>query len=293
LREVADTVEEDASNSTKFIGQSCIVHERVLVCVSTYPNSLQLLRRGARIAGYMNAEFFVIFVYSPDRFLTREEALHIETCERLCMEFEGRFLRIKSHQVPEAIAEVAERERVVDVDAILAAVTPRTRLVFIANPANPTGTMVPEAALRRMLEALPPHVIFVHDGAYAEFVEGFDGGAGLVRDYPNVLMTRTFSKVYGLGGLRIGWGHAQRAMIEVMTRVRQPFTLSQAQMAAAEAAVRDRAFLAHCVSENARLRAHLRDALRQMGIGCDESHANFVLARFAGGAEAGACDAAL
>jgi two-component system sensor histidine kinase KdpD len=115
LREVADTVEEDASNSTKFIGQSCLVHERVLVCVSTYPNSLQLLRRGARIAGYMNAEFFVIFVYSPDRFLTREEALHIETCERLCMEFEGRFLRIKSHQVPEAIAEVAERERITQI----------------------------------------------------------------------------------------------------------------------------------------------------------------------------------
>jgi two-component system sensor histidine kinase KdpD len=115
LREVADTVEEDASNSTKFIGQFCPVHERVLVCVSTYPNSLQLLRRGARIAGYMNAEFFVIFVYSPDRFLTREEALHIETCERLCMEFEGRFLRIKSHQVPEAIAEVAERKRITQI----------------------------------------------------------------------------------------------------------------------------------------------------------------------------------
>jgi len=114
LREVADTVEEEASNST-FIGQSCPVHERVLVCISTYPNSLRLLRRGARIAGYMNAEFFVIFVDKPDRFLTKEEALHIETCERLCREFEGKFLRIKSYQVAEAIAEVAERERITQI----------------------------------------------------------------------------------------------------------------------------------------------------------------------------------
>ena len=115
LREVADTVEEEASNSTKFIGQSCPVHERVLVCVSTYPNSLRLLRRGARVAGYMNAEFFVIFVDNPDRFLTREEALHIETCQRLCGEFEGKFLRVKSYQVAEAIAEVAERERITQI----------------------------------------------------------------------------------------------------------------------------------------------------------------------------------
>jgi two-component system sensor histidine kinase KdpD len=114
LREVADTVEEEASNST-FIGQSCPVHERVLVCISTYPNSLRLLRRGARIAGYMNAEFFVIFVDKPDRFLTKEEALHIETCERLCREFEGKFLRIKSYRVAEAIAEVAERERITQI----------------------------------------------------------------------------------------------------------------------------------------------------------------------------------
>jgi len=114
LREVADTVEEEASNST-FIGQFCPVHERVLVCISTYPNSLRLLRRGARIAGYMNAEFFVIFVDKPDHFLTKEEALHIETCERLCREFEGKFLRIKSYQVAEAIAEVAERERITQI----------------------------------------------------------------------------------------------------------------------------------------------------------------------------------
>jgi histidinol-phosphate aminotransferase len=188
---------------------------------------------------------------------------------------------------------VKERERVVDVDAILAAVTPRTKIVFIANPANPTGTMLPEADLWRLCEGLPEHVIFVHDGAYTEFADGFDGGVSLVETFPNVVMTRTFSKIYGLGGLRIGWGYAQREIIDVLNRVRQPFNLSETQLVAAEAAVRDQDFVSRCQTENAKWRAWLTDTLRQMGVGCDESHANFVLARFASADEAGAVDAAL
>lgn len=189
--------------------------------------------------------------------------------------------------------EVPEAARRIDVNAILAAVTPRTRLVFLANPANPTGTMIPEAELARLASALPPEAILVHDGAYAEFVEGFDGGAGLVDRFANVVMTRTFSKIHGLGGLRIGWGYARRAMIDVFNRIRQPFNLSAAQLAAAEAAVRDTAWTEACRIENARLRAMMTDRLRQFGLGVDESHANFVLVRFADAALAAAADAAL
>lgn len=188
---------------------------------------------------------------------------------------------------------VGERDRVVDVDAILAAVTDRTRVVFLANPANPTGTMIAEADLWRLADNLPGHVVLVHDGAYAEYVAGFDGGAALVDTHPNVIMTRTFSKIYGLGGLRIGWGYAQRGMIEVLTRLRQPFNLSDLQMAAALAAVNDRDFVAMCRTQNATWRRWLTDQLRQIGVGCDESHANFVLARFADATEAGVADAAL
>ncbi|MCB1334511.1 MAG: histidinol-phosphate transaminase [Roseivivax sp.] len=188
---------------------------------------------------------------------------------------------------------VPERERRVDVDAILGAVTDRTRLVFLANPANPTGTMLPEAELRRLAAGLPSGVLLVHDGAYTEFAGDFDGGAALADDFANVIMTRTFSKIYGLGGLRIGWGYAAREIIDVLNRIRQPFNLSEAQMAAAEAAVRDRAFVARCQAENAKWRDWLRNALTQMGIGCDESYANFVLARFADADQAAACDAAL
>ncbi len=114
LREVANTVEEEGGESS-LTGVSYPIQERVLVCVSTYPNSLRLLRRGARLANYMNAPLSVLFVEDPDRFLSKEESLHIETCEQLCREFAGEFLRFKSHQVPQAIAEVAERERITQI----------------------------------------------------------------------------------------------------------------------------------------------------------------------------------
>lgn len=107
LREVADTVEDEANASTS-VGQTCNIHERVLVCVSTYPNSVQLLRRGGRIASYMNARLYAVFVADPERFLTKAESLHLDTCEKLCREFGGEFLHIKSSNVANAIAKVAE-----------------------------------------------------------------------------------------------------------------------------------------------------------------------------------------
>jgi histidinol-phosphate aminotransferase len=186
--------------------------------------------------------------------------------------------------------EVPERARTVDVEAIIAACTPRTRLVFIANPANPTGTMIGASAMERLASGLPSQAILVLDGAYAEFAEGYDGGASLVEARDNVVMTRTFSKLYGLGGLRVGWGYGPQAVIDVLNRIRGPFNLSGPALAAAEAAVRDIAYLARSRSENARLRAWLRNALEDAGVACDESHANFLLARFADEAEAAACD---
>jgi two-component system sensor histidine kinase KdpD len=114
LREVADNIEEDAIASTP-AGKFCNIHERVLVCVSTYPNSLQLLRRGARLANYMNAPIFALFVKEKDRFLTKEESLYIETCEKLCKEFEGSFIHISSNDVAGAIAEVAKQYHITQI----------------------------------------------------------------------------------------------------------------------------------------------------------------------------------
>ena len=186
--------------------------------------------------------------------------------------------------------EVPERERVTDVDAILEGCTERTRLVFIANPNNPTGTMIGMAEIERLAEGIPEQALLVLDGAYAEYVDGYDGGAKLVHARDNVVMTRTFSKLYGLGGMRVGWGYGPREVIDVLNRIRGPFNLSSTALAAAEAAIRDTAYVEKCRSENTRLRTWLSDALAEHGVPCDTSTANFVLARFGSREEAEACD---
>ncbi|SEN35454.1 histidinol phosphate aminotransferase apoenzyme [Pseudorhodobacter antarcticus] len=186
--------------------------------------------------------------------------------------------------------EVAERERTTDVAALLAACTERTKLVFIANPNNPTGTMISAAEVAQLADGLPPQAILVLDGAYAEYIEGYDGGLALIEGRENVVMTRTFSKIYGLGGLRIGWGYGPAAIVDVLNRIRGPFNLSSTQLDAAEAAVRDQDYVARCRSDNARMRHWLAEALAELGVPSDTSLANFVLARFADAAEAEACD---
>ncbi len=119
LREVADNIEEEAlaenSNGAQLNAPYCNIHERILVCISTYPNAVQLIRRGARIAGYMHAPFYCLFVDDPDRFLTKEEGWHIETCERLCKEFDGTFIRVSEHDKAKAIAEVARNYHITQI----------------------------------------------------------------------------------------------------------------------------------------------------------------------------------
>ncbi|WP_128254560.1 histidinol-phosphate transaminase [Falsirhodobacter deserti] len=186
--------------------------------------------------------------------------------------------------------EVAERERTTDVDALLAACTERTKLVFVANPNNPTGTMISAAEMARLAGNLPPQALLVIDGAYAEYVQGYDAGANLIEARENVVMTRTFSKIYGLGGLRIGWGYGPQHVIDVLNRIRGPFNLSSTQLEVAEAAVRDQEWVSRCRTENARWRVWLAEALAEIGVPTDTSMANFVLARLGDADEAEACD---
>ena len=199
--------------------------------------------------------------------------------------------RISAMASGAAPVEVPEVERQVSVDCILNGVTDRTRLVFLANPANPTGTMIDASEVSRLAEALPSRVLLVLDGAYAEYVEGFDGGAALVEARENVVMTRTFSKIYGLGGLRVGWGYGPEHVIGNLNRVRGPFNLSTLQLSVAEAAVRDRHWVRRCFKENAACREWLSRSLAEVGVLSDPSSANFILARFRDEEEANACDA--
>jgi histidinol-phosphate aminotransferase len=188
-----------------------------------------------------------------------------------------------------------ERDRRVAVDKVLAAVTDRTRLVFITNPGNPTGTILAADDLVRLADALPAHCLLVLDGAYAEFgtAPGFDGGKALARRAGNVMLLRTFSKIHGLGGLRIGWGYGPAPVIDALNRVRGPFNLSTPALMAAEAAIRDRDWVARCRDLNARWRGWLAAELAAIGLPSDPSEANFILVRFGDESEAGAADAAL
>jgi len=136
---------------------------------------------------------------------------------------------------------VPERELTTDVDAVLARVTERTRLVFIANPNNPTGTYLGAQDVARLHAGLPPSVLLAIDAAYAEFVNrnDYDPGIALVNRADNVVMLRTFSKIYALGGLRLGWAYCPPAIADVLNRVRSPFNVSAAAQAAGIAAVED------------------------------------------------------
>ena len=186
-----------------------------------------------------------------------------------------------------------ERDRVTDVDALLEACSNKTKLVFIANPNNPTGTMIPDDEIARLADGLPEQAMLVLDGAYAEYVDGYDAGQAIIDARENVFMTRTFSKIYGLGGLRVGWGYGPQDVIDTVNRIRGPFNLSGPALKAAEAAMRDVAYTRRCRLENARLRTWLAEQLSSVGVPSDQSFGNFILAQFADADEAEACDAHL
>lgn len=185
---------------------------------------------------------------------------------------------------------VPEKNRVVDVNAILERAGEKTKLVFVTNPGNPTGTMIPEGDIKTLAKGLPSHCLLVLDGAYTDYIEGCDGGAKLTHTYDNVFITRTFSKLYGLGGLRVGWGYGPKYIVDTLNRLRGPFNLSVPALAAAEASILDQEYATKCRNENTRLRAWLANALAEHGVSSDTSMTNFILARFGSQLEAEACD---
>jgi histidinol-phosphate aminotransferase len=169
-----------------------------------------------------------------------------------------------------------------DVDALLARVTERTRVVFIANPNNPTGTYLSAEEMDRLHAGLPSNVVLAIDAAYAEFVNrnDYEPGIGLVNRAANVVMLRTFSKIYALAGLRLGWAYCPPAIADVMNRVRGPFNVTAPALAAGLAAVEDVGALAHARAHNDRWLPWFSDRLAALGLKLMPSVANFVLPQF-------------
>jgi histidinol-phosphate aminotransferase len=177
---------------------------------------------------------------------------------------------------------VPERDLTADVDAILARVTTKTRVVFIANPNNPTGTYLSSGELTRLHAGLPGNVLLGIDAAYAEFVNrnDYEPGFRLVNQAENVVMLRTFSKIFALAGLRLGWGYFPPAIADVMNRVRGPFNVSAAALAAGVAALEDTESLARARAHNDRWQPWLNEKMAALGLKPTPSVANFVLPCF-------------
>lgn len=183
------------------------------------------------------------------------------------------------------------------VDAILGCLTERTRVVTVANPDNPSGTYLPGAEIRRLRDALPSHVLLIVDSAYDEFARAkdYESATRLVADHDNVVVTRTFSKIFCLAGLRLGWCYGPRAVIDLMERIGPSFPVNVAAQAAGIEAVRDRAHTAAVLDHNWAWIDRFTGALRQMGLKVYPSQTNFVLVQFpgTGGKTASAADAFL
>ncbi len=175
-----------------------------------------------------------------------------------------------------------EKGLTTDVDAILARVTPRTRVVFVANPNNPTGTYLPFDEMKRLRTGLRDDVLLVIDSAYAEYVRANDYEAGieLVATTNNTVMTRTFSKIYGLAYLRLGWAYCPGGVADALNRIRGPFNVSGPAIAAGVAALEDQAWIGRAADHNEVWRARMAEALAKIGLRVTPSAANFLLLHF-------------
>ncbi len=167
-------------------------------------------------------------------------------------------------------------------DAVVAAITPRTKIVVLANPNNPTGSFLTAAEMRALHARIPPHVMLIIDSAYAEYVrrEDYSAGQELVDEFQNVVMCRTFSKIYGLAALRIGWCYGQPHLVDVLNRARDPFNVNAAAIAAGAAAMADREFVEQTRDLNDRMLSWFSQRIRELGYHPYPSIGNFVLTAF-------------
>ncbi len=191
---------------------------------------------------------------------------------------------------------VDDVEFTTSVDAVLAAVNDNTRMVYIANPDNPAGTWLADSEIRRLHAALPGQVLLVLDCAYAEYADAddYDTGFDLARESDNVVITRTFSKIYGLAGARVGWLYAHPDIVDLVSRIGLTFPVASSSVAAALAALGDEAHLARVFESNRRLRDQFMTRMLELGLRVYPSQTNFLLVEFEPGEHSAArCAAAL
>ena len=188
--------------------------------------------------------------------------------------------RLSAQKTGAHIVTVPEKAYRVDLQAMLKAVTKRTRLIYLANPNNPTGSFLSMDEIKMFHKQLDPEILLVLDSAYAEYMNAYDGGAELVEKAKNVIMLRTFSKVYGLAALRIGWGYMPQEILDVLNRIRLPFNVNLPAQSAAISALEDQVFVARSVEYNREGRDWLMKRLLHSGYELVPGYGNFLLVHF-------------
>jgi histidinol-phosphate aminotransferase len=265
--------------------------------ISLYPEgSARILRDAIGAAESIHPDRIVASGDGSDALLTMLANAYLRPDDEVIFS-EHAFLVYKIATLANSATPVIVKEKntnqaiKVDVDAMLAAVTPRTRMVYIANPNNPTGSYLTRDEMTKLHAGLPGHVLLVVDAAYAEYVEADDYSAGreMVSQFDNVVMIRTFSKIHGLAGLRIGWMYAPQSVCDAINRIRGPFNTALLQQLAGAASIADKGHVAAAAAHNTAWRGWLTSEIRKLGLRVDDSAANFVLIHFA---ESGAKSAA-
>ena len=225
----------------------------------------------------------VVCGFGSDDLLARTARMFLSPGDELIHSVNG-YQKIPNYAYANGADAVAAADRAftADVDSILNCVTDRTRMVMIANPDNPTGSYLPGKEIRRLHASLPDNVVMVLDSAYLEYVEAedYENPAALVDETENVIMTRTFSKIYGLAGIRLGWAYAPPAIADMLRRVGATFPVSGPASCSGLAALQDTEHTARVYAETVKLRRWFGEALAGNGIIVHPSQANFVLATF-------------
>jgi len=258
-------------------------YRNIATDLAVYPEgSARILREGLA-AHYGLDAARIVCGNGSDEILTMLANAYLRPRDEVLMSVYG-FLVYKIAALANSATpvEVPEPGLRMDVDAMLAHVTGRTRMVYVANPNNPTGTYLTASEMRRLHAGLPASVLLVIDAAYAEYVRknDYETGVELVNEFDNVVMTRTFSKVYGLAGLRVGWAYCPAHVADTLNRVRGPFNVNIAAQRAALAALQDVAHTEKSIAHNDIWRVWLTNEIRALKLDVTPSAANFVLIHF-------------
>jgi histidinol-phosphate aminotransferase len=251
--------------------------------IDIYPEGSAKILREAIAQTYGLDAGRIVCGNGSDELLTMLAGIYLQPRDEVLFS-EHAFLVYKIAALSNSATPVVVREPDlrVDVDTMLEAVTPKTRMLYLANPNNPTGSYLPHDEVRRLHAGLSPDTLLVIDAAYAEYVRrnDYESGIEMVANFPNVVMTRTFSKIHALAGLRVGWSYCPAAVADALNRVRGPFNVSVPAQLTAVAALKDHHHVEASVAHNEKWRAWLTREIRSLGLRVDDSVGNFILIHF-------------